>query len=363
MKVIFITREDSSMPAVRVRCRDFSRRLQRAGINTEVFSYADIFGAKSGRDERKMGAGEKIRYNFQAYQRLSLEKNILFLQRFNYHSFAPFFLRIFKNYKLVFDLDDWEARENIKYYFNKIPSSKAEIMMRIIANKSHLCIGASKFLVEFLEKYNKNVIYLPTAVNTDFFKPEDEKKKRDNLVVSWIGTIHRRDNVENIRFLIDCFQGLPSFNKPLTLEIAGDGIYIEEIKELVEKSANPQIFLKNWISPEDMPDYLNNVDIGIMPLIQKTKFNMAKSPTKIFEYMAMSKPVIASNIGEAASIINDGENGFLANNKDDFINRLKILIEDKNLRQRMGENARKRVKKYYCLNNVSQTLLENIQAL
>ena len=95
MKVIFVTREDSQMPAVRVRCHNFARHLQKAGIDAEVFSYADQLKAKSGKEEKSMSWAEKIFYNYKAYRKLSSKKAVLIMQRFNYHSFAPLFLKLF----------------------------------------------------------------------------------------------------------------------------------------------------------------------------------------------------------------------------------------------------------------------------
>ena len=120
MKAIFVTREDNSMPAVRIRCHDFANYLKKSGVDSEVFSYAEELGAKSGKEEKNMNWLKKCAYNFKAYRRLSSENTIFVLQRFNYHSFAPLFLKLFKNNKLVFDLDDWEAREDIDYFLEMI---------------------------------------------------------------------------------------------------------------------------------------------------------------------------------------------------------------------------------------------------
>ncbi len=363
MKTIFITRENSQMPGVRVRCHGFAGYLRKAQIDAEVFSYADSLGAKSGKDESKMSLFDKCAYNLKAYRKLAREDAVLVLQRFNYHSFAPFFLRLFNKRKLIFDLDDWEAREEINYYFNKVPSSKAEIMMRFIAKKSNFCIAASKFLVKFLSVYNDNVIYMPTGVDVDVFKPVVGARIKPDMVISWLGTMHRPDNVENIKFLIDCFLCLVNDYPRLRLEIRGDGIFYGQVRDFVRQHGQGHICLKPWINPEQIPAYLNKIDIGVMPLIQETKFNKAKSPTRLFEYMAMEKPVLASSIGEAREIINDGENGLLAKTKDDFIIKMKALIENASLRKSLGKCARKSILRGYTLEQIAGKLIKEIKLL
>ena len=103
MKIIFITRESAQMPAVRVRCYGFARYFNKAGIETEIFSLADNLGAKSGKEESKMSAADKLYYNLKTFKELRNKDAVLFLQRCNYHSFAPFLLRLFGKRKLIFD--------------------------------------------------------------------------------------------------------------------------------------------------------------------------------------------------------------------------------------------------------------------
>ncbi len=363
MKAVFITRENSQMPGVRVRCHGFAGHLRKAQIDAEVFSYADSLGAKSGKDESKMSLFDKCAYNLKAYSKLAQEDTVLVLQRFNYHSFAPLFLKLFNKRKLIFDLDDWEAREEINYYFDKIPSSKAEIMMRFIAKKSNFCIAASKFLVKFLSVYSNKVIYMPTGVDVDMFKPGTGDQIKPDMVISWVGTMHRPDNVENIKFLIDCFLQLVKDYPQLRLEIRGDGIFYEEVRNFARQHGQGLIFLKPWVKPEQIPGYLDEIDIGVMPLIQDTRFNKAKSPTRLFEYMAMEKPILASSIGEAREIINDGENGLLARTKHDFIIKMKALIENASLRKSLGKCARKTILNGYTLEQIAGKLVKEIKLL
>ncbi|MFH1460412.1 MAG: glycosyltransferase [Candidatus Omnitrophota bacterium] len=360
MKIIFITRESKEMPAVRVRSYGFAKFLEKAGYETIIFSYADNLMAGSGKKEDKLSIFDKIKYNFKTLKYLSSQKAILVLQRCNYHSFAPLLLALLNRNKLIFDLDDWEAREDIHYYFNKIPNSKAIILLSLIARKSKLCIGASDFLCEFLLNYNKNILKIPTGVDVENFKPDKKDNNLQHIVLSWIGTIYRKDNLENLKFLIDCFQELFAEFNNIRLEIAGEGIYADKLIALIKNINNQDIIFKNWISPAKMPDYLKNVDIGVMPLTQNSKFNKAKSPTRLFEYMAMEKAVVASTVGEAQKIIKNGENGFLASTKSEFVACLKKLIENEQLRLTIGRFARKTVIADYNLNKIPEKLLEYI---
>ncbi|MGE4357981.1 MAG: hypothetical protein AB7E08_05470, partial [Candidatus Omnitrophota bacterium] len=155
-KIIFITREDYNLAGARIRCYNFSKELRKYGLETEVLSFADNLGAKSGKEEFKLRIRDKLKYNFEAFKRLKREKDaIFFLNRFHYHSFAPWVLHLLNGNKLIFDLDDWEIREDPRYYFGFFPSSKAEFLTRKLTKSASLCIGASRFLVGYLSQFNK----------------------------------------------------------------------------------------------------------------------------------------------------------------------------------------------------------------
>ena len=66
--------------------------------------------------------------------------------------------------------------------------------------------------------------------------------------------------------------------------------------------------------------------------------------------MALNIPTIMSNVGVNSEIIDDGINGFLASSDDEWFHKLSILIEDKILREKIGNHGRVTVKEKYSLN-------------
>lgn len=364
MKIIFISREGYNLAGARVRCYNFARELKKYGIETEVLSFADNLGAKCGSSEWQMGIREKLVFNYRALRILLKKRDVIFyLQRFNYHSFAPYLVHLFKGNKIILDLDDWEMRENPKYYLGIYPSSKAHYLTREIAKQSIFCIAASRFLQEFLLQFNKKTYYFPSGVDTELFKPSLNAIDNKKIVFSWIGTFHRKEYIENIKFALDCFSILRKKYPYIYFDIVGDGIYRDVLREVVNKFNVPNILLKGWIAPDIVAEYLSTIHIGLLPVASNRKFNKAKSPTKLFEYMAMAKPTVCSDIGELSHIIQDRENGFLAKTKDEFIKKMQKLIEDSNLRQRLGENARETIEKKYSLKVLGKQLYDILKTI
>lgn len=366
MKVIFITREGYELSGARVRCYNFARALRRHGIDTEVFSFADDLGAKYGEEEYEMSFLDKIRYNIQAFKiLLKKEKDaIFFIQRLNYHALAPFLVSLVKKNRFIFDCDDWNIRENPVEYFGFFPSSKMEYLTRKISKRADACVAASTFLKDYLCRFNKKIYYIPTGVDTSFFEPRNNSNNGSKIIFSWIGTLYHRDMYENIKFILRCFSEVADRHDNVSMYLAGAGKYFCELKkEICNIKNGNKVLLNDWLSPDKIPDYLAAIDIGLLPLIQETKFNKSKSPTKLFEYMAMAKPVISSSIGEAARIITDGRDGFLANTKEEMIEKMERLVGDVKLRRDMGMNARNTVEKYYSLDVIGERLFEIFKQL
>jgi glycosyltransferase involved in cell wall biosynthesis len=69
------------------------------------------------------------------------------------------------------------------------------------------------------------------------------------------------------------------------------------------------------------------------------------SPTKLFEYLAMARPVVASRLGQIADVIVDGENGLLVepNDAQALARAIERLADDTSMRGRMGAQARRTV--------------------
>jgi glycosyltransferase involved in cell wall biosynthesis len=363
MKIIFVTREGYDLAGARVRCFNFAKELKKRGVEAEVFSYSEDLGAKDGIAEASMTFADKIRHNIMAYKRLLLEKNaVIIIQRVNYHSFAPLFRRLVNKNRIVLDMDDWEIREDPKYLFGFYPTSKAEYLTRKIASMSEFCVAASSYLKDYLAEFNKKVYCIPSCVDADLFKPNEDYKGNAAVKFAWTGTLHRKHDAENVKFMIDCFMELKKEKKDILLDIVGDGIYADEVLlHISESAAAESVNFVKWMHPDKVALYLESIDIGLFPLAQDTKFNVSKSPVKLFEYMAMGKPTVSSSVGESKKIIESGKDGFLAEDKKDFIAGMKLLSENRGIGRAMGLNARKKILSDYSLSIAGDRLFKALK--
>jgi glycosyltransferase involved in cell wall biosynthesis len=102
-----------------------------------------------------------------------------------------------------------------------------------------------------------------------------------------------------------------------------------------------------WTEETEVP-LLETVDIGIMPL-PDTPWERGKCGYKLIQYMACGKPVVASPVGVNQQIVNHGDNGFLAESAEQWVGSLSRLMEDADLRCRMGASGRALVERTFAI--------------
>lgn len=361
-EIVFITREHKDLPGARYRAFNFATHLQKIGYNAYFLSYHNNLGAFSGKLETYLKFRDKIYYNWKAYNYLKRFKNpLLIINRLNYHSFGPLFYALRKGLKYIYDLDDWEFRENIRYLAGLWPSSKAEFISRLATRNAYLCFAGSFYLFNYLKKFNPKTFYLPPGIDLSNYRPKNSFYNKQKTLLTWIGTMFRKEDYINLKFILKIMLNL-KYKTDAVLEIVGDGLWKDKLEEEVKKLRLENIRFKGWIPQDKIPVYLDNVDIGLCPIVEANKFTQAKFPVKVLEYMAKAIPVVASNFGEISNIIDNNEDGFLVKSETEFTDKILTLINNLSLREFMGLNARRKIEKKYEIGKQTEefiSILEN----
>ena len=118
---------------------------------------------------------------------------------------------------------------------------------------------------------------------------------------------------------------------------------------------------KNWSSKTEVDD-LNCFDIGIMSL-PNDDWVKGKCGLKGLSYMACGVATVMSNVGVNSEIIEHDKNGFLAQTEQEWVNCLSLLIENSDLRHKIGEEGRKTVVKNYSINAHKDAYLGVLKSL
>ncbi|WP_144875782.1 glycosyltransferase family 4 protein, partial [Hyella patelloides] len=135
--------------------------------------------------------------------------------------------------------------------------------------------------------------------------------------------------------------------------IVGDGELKEKITQSFTK-LTPHCHIFGRVDPDDIPALLINSDLHITTSKKETR------GLTVLEAFTAGIPVLAPHSEGIIENIESGVNGFLYNPGDieDFIAKLKILIEDRNLRQQMGLQGQASIKDKYTWDVAINNLLE-----
>jgi len=328
--VLFVPIGQLKAASTRVRCLFFSKALARAGVRSNIF--------------------------FEWWSRCPacliteiIKSDVVWFQKVT-HPFI-FFCSIFSRLIgkiVVFDFDDplflinWHQRMAIDCMI---------ISANLVTTDSH----ANQ---TYARKLNERSIWIPDTIPLDMYRYAIKRKQQD-ITIGWVG--HGLSYARDLKPLARVIEKLPARYK-IRLRIIGS-MGSQEILSTFNCIENAKVEIINevdWSNPSEVSEAISSFDIGVMPL-EDTEYNSYKGCFKLFEYWALGKAVVASAIGEAKVVIKEGFNGFVAKNEKEWITYLSMLIENDDLRKKMGENGRKTVEKYFSLEACERRLVQILQ--
>ena len=139
----------------------------------------------------------------------------------------------------------------------------------------------------------------------------------------------------------------------MTFLLIGDGPLREKIKKGIQKHRMEDHFLMLGRQPrEKVREYLWASDIYLTPTIYEA-FGIA-----VLEAQAVGLPVVAHNHGGVGEIVIDGVTGILSEDDDQLVEGVVTLIENDELRNRMGIEARRRIPERFSWENVAGSIVD-----
>ncbi|MDX2227178.1 MAG: glycosyltransferase [Verrucomicrobiae bacterium] len=248
--------------------------------------------------------------------------------------------------KVLLDLDDgFHSRYRSPLPLRLLLGNKME---KLMARVDGVTVG-NDFLQSFARGCGaREVRLLRTPVDTTRLTP-GPRSPRDRVVIGWIGS---PSTAPYLRMLAPVLRPL-SEHHGLVFHIMGSGPIDFDV------GLKPEFF--EW-SVADECGFLQQLDIGIAPQ-EPTEWARGKSFYKISQYMAAGIPVVASDNEVSRSLVDAGENGFLARTTGEWIIALETLINDAALRQRMGRANRIRAVDDFSLESRSADFRQILSSL
>lgn len=202
----------------------------------------------------------------------------------------------------------------------RVLGTKIERLM----SRATLVACGNPYIRDYADACGARTILLPTVVDTDVYRPA-ERAHEGRPVIGWMGSpttsTHLRPILPVLRRIVD--DGLAD------VRIVGSTLGAE-----VGRWAE----LRDWTAAGEVSD-LQGFDIGIMPL-EDTIFARGKCGYKLIQYMACGTAAVGSPVGVNASIVREGETGYLARTPDEWDGALRGLLSNVDRRRAMGEAGR-----------------------
>jgi glycosyltransferase involved in cell wall biosynthesis len=187
------------------------------------------------------------------------------------------------------------------------------------------------------------VLYLPNSINAHLFVPK--KQKQDNMLL-FVGRISAG---KGLHILVKSLQYLKENIRLVVIGPCGwDKNYYQGMLELIERENRKRghkIIYLGAKEPLELIEWYQKASLFILP-----SFNEG-FPVTILEALACKTPVIATPVGGIPEIIKNHETGILVPQHDPktLAKAIQYLLENKDIRLKMGHEGRKRVIKQYSL--------------
>ena len=195
------------------------------------------------------------------------------------------------------------------------------------------------------------ILINPNAVDPEHFHPgcggnkvrQDLQIAEDEIVVGFVGTFGPWHGVLVLQQAIELLLQSPS-QPPLRFLLIGNGPLQQDVRKSLQSYESSGRVIFSGIVPHDrVRSYLDAADILVSPHVPMPDGRpFFGSPTKLFEYMAMGKAIVASNLDQLSQVLSHNQTAVLVEPGDvtELANAILLLARDPALRIRLGKQAR-----------------------
>ncbi|CAM1345710.1 glycosyltransferase family 4 protein [Tenacibaculum amylolyticum] len=303
-----------------------------------------------------------LAYTIPVYSMIMKKKIVHFLTTYNIEAIHCHDIRVaeavfWANKKLklpvVLDMHD-NLPDNMKYYphLQKFPGKyiispkKWKEKEAVFMEKATKIVSVSQeFVDELIERTQKpeKFLLVPNTVNAAFYNEavinnEIIDRYRNNFSMLYLGDTNIR---RGLLTAIDAIPALKESIPSIKLVIVGSNTtdYILK-KRVAELGIEAYVDFQGWQDLKLFPSYILASDICISPLHRSKQHDVAYA-NKIFQYMSLAKPVLASDAIAQKKLIEKVDSGLIFEDKNipDFIEKTIELFESEDLRKRLGANG------------------------
>tara|TARA_B100000989_G_scaffold103827_1_gene76076 strand:+ start:20344 stop:21414 length:1071 start_codon:yes stop_codon:yes gene_type:complete len=351
VRVLLMSKYDRMGASSRLRSYQYLPYLNQHGVDVEISPLFDdayvkgLYIRKVSRLQVVLAYIQRLRqiFNVRSYDLIWVEKEVL--------PWLPAFLELLllrRTRPLTVDYDDAVFHRYDKHRSALVRWVLGRKIDRIMA-ASDVVIAGSEYLVERARLAGaRRIEKLPTVVDLHRYSLLPIRRIENVLTIGWIGS------PGTAHYLLPLISVFRLLHENFTVRVVAIGAKnCAEFDDLIE--------VLPW-SEDTEANLLSQIDIGIMPLPDEP-FERGKCAYKLIQYMAASKPIVASPVGENVYVVRPGVNGFLATSESEWFSALSKLCNDAALCERFGQAGRDIADQMYSLSVTAPRLLRLFRSI
>lgn len=245
----------------------------------------------------------------------------------------------FTGAKMVLDIDDEPFDINEGHPLYKEIKEKSERVRRMIEISDWIVVSTPQ-IKESLKSFGKRITVIPNAIDPKIWEVKRKKRTDSKIRIGWVGSGSHRADTPVVNEVFDkILKKYPNVEIHLCGFVSNDS-----------NRGNREFHHKGTMSYAPFPQFLADLDldIAVAPLID-TKFNRSKSNIKWLESSMLEIPMVLSKIPPYQGTVKHEKTGFLAKGTHEWVKYLSMLIESKELREKIGKEAKKEVLENYLI--------------
>lgn len=192
----------------------------------------------------------------------------------------------------------------------------------------------------------EKIVTIPNGVNVSRFQPST----CDSKTVIFVGRLHERKGIDK---LLESFSKVLAEQPEVVLKIVGSGEDEARLKSLARKLklGNKNVKFLGFVPEKALPELYSNSSIFVLPSHYEG-FGIV-----LIEAMSAGLPLVSVRTGGATEVIEEGKNGYIVDHENMHKALLKLL-NDEQLRVRMGRNSRNKVEKEYDWKKIANHVIK-----
>lgn len=209
------------------------------------------------------------------------------------------------------------------------------------------CVVVSQFDRQYLQKLcqKNNFSIIPNGVDTEYFEPINRKPLNNHLV--WVGGMASAYNSDAVDFFLDKIW--PQIENAIP-EITMDFIGNAPTQKLQQKAIkNPKIKTLGFV--DDIRPFIALAAAFVAPIRSGSGTKI-----KVLNAMAQAKPVVATTIAAEGIEVTEGENILIADQPDEFAQKVIYLLKNPGIAQEIGQRARRLIEEKYSWHVIAKEM-------